>query len=775
MKNKSDNKLKEQFTIALTGNPNSGKTTLFNGLTGSSQKIGNWAGVTVDLKEGNFKSKNKDIRIVDLPGIYSMSTQSEDERVSRDFLLSGEVDLVVNIVDAANLERNLYLTTQLLEMNIPTVILLNRYDLLSKKNIVIDLDHLSKHLDVPVYSLSAINKHEIEKIGEVLGGFINLKSPKLAIDYDDEILNIAKKWATKLKPLSKELNVDTKWISLKILEGDLLITEKVLEGKIFTKDEIEKQKSKIESILSDSMDFIIADYRYGFVSGLVHDVVTKKLDKQKFADKIDKIVLNRFLAIPIFLGVMYFMFWFSIVVGGAFIDFFDLSFGTVFVDGFGQLLSSIGSPQWLIAILAGGVGAGVQTVSTFVPIIFSMFLMMSILEDSGYMARAAFIMDRFMNMIGLPGKSFVPMILGFGCSVPAVLATRTLDSKKDRIMSIFMIPFMSCGAKLPVYVLFAAIFFPERSGILVMSLYLAGILMSVLTGLLLKKTIYKGEPSHFVMELPVYNSPRVKHILHHTFNRLKEFIFNAGKIIVIVVTILSFTNSLGIDGTFGNENNEKSVLSKIGKTITPIFEPMGVQEDNWPASVALFTGIFAKEAIVGTLNSLYSQMEIKESSEKAEEKQFNFWNGIGEAFATIPDNLSGVISGLKDPFGFGIVSETKDSSKIAEEYEVESSVFSTMKIYFSNGFGQVYAYLLFILLYFPCVATLGAIVREIGNRAAAIQVVYVTVLAWVASTLFYQITVGRSLFWITFSVLIIGVIILVFKFYGRNSFSEEIK
>ncbi len=763
------------FTVALAGNPNSGKTTLFNGLTGGKQQIGNWPGVTVEMKEGFFKHDGKDIRVVDIPGVYSMSTHSEDEKVARDYILGGEVDLIVNIIDSTNIERNLYLTTQLLEMNIPVLVLLNRSDLAKKENILVDEQHLSEHIDAPVYSMSAIRKKDVNLIKEVIAESYEIKAPKVSIGFDDEIEKVVKKWSPKLTKISETISADSRWIALKVLEGDSWITGNVVDANLFTQNEIDSEIEKIESILDESMDILLADYRFGFINGLVRDVVRKVKDRQKLTDKIDRFVLNRFLGLPIFLGVMYFMFWVAIVVGGAFIDFFDIAFGTVFVDGFGHLLNVVGSPEWLTAILAGGVGAGIQTVATFIPIIFAMFFMLSLLEDSGYMARAAFVMDRFMRYIGLPGKSFVPMIIGFGCTVPAVMATRTLETRKDRILTIFMTPFMSCGARLPVYVLFAAVFFPARSGFIVFSLYLIGMAMAILTGLLLKKTIYKGEASHFVMELPIYNPPRIKHIMIHTWHRLKEFIFRAGRVIVIVVAILAFLNSVGTDGTFGNENKEKSVLASIGKTITPIFAPMGIEEKNWPASVALFTGIFAKEAVVGTLNSLYGQMAMKQATENAngEETSFSLTAGFGEAFSTIPANLSGIFDGLKDPLGMGIVSEAGDSDKIAEEFEVEKSVFPLIREYFSQGAGQVYAYLLFILLYFPCVAALGAIVREVGRGVAMVQVTYITVLGWVTATLFYQFTIGHSVVWIGFSFFLLALMIIGFKIYGLRVQGKE--
>ncbi|HOO70242.1 MAG TPA: Fe(2+) transporter permease subunit FeoB [Spirochaetota bacterium] len=768
--------MKNEKTIAIAGNPNCGKSTLFNGLTGSTQKIGNWPGVTVEKKEGILNLEGDKINIVDLPGIYSLSALSEDEKVARDFILSKEPSMVVNIVDATNLERNLYLTSQIIEMRVPMIVLVNRMDLAEKMNISINAEHLSKHLGCPVIAISAINRADIMKTIQAIGEALKEPvMPEFSISYANEIEEAVARMTSRLETAAEETGTDSRWVALKLIEGDQWIKNKVLKSGVISENEIKQEVEKIESLLGESGDILIADQRYGFIHGLTRDVIEKKINKRRLSEKIDRIALNRFLGIPVFLGIMYLLFWFTIVVGGSFIDFFDVLFGTIFVDGFGNLLESAGAPQWIISILAGGIGAGIQTVATFIPIIFSMFFMLSLLEDSGYMARAAFVMDRAMMTIGLPGKSFIPMLVGFGCTVPAIMATRTLETKKDRMLTIFMTPFMSCGARLPVYVLFAAAFFPERSGIMVFSLYITGILLAVMTGYLLKNTLFKGEPSHFVMELPPYNAPRMKHIMIHTWNRLKQFMFRAGKVIVIVVMVLSFLNSLGTDGSFGNEDGEKSVLSKIGKTITPVFEPMGIEKDNWPASVSIFTGIFAKEAVVGTLSSLYSQIDVAKSSEPSAEspeeaaEEFNFVAGLEEAFATIPENLSGIFGGLSDPLGTGIVAESADREAIAGELEIETGIFTRMQERFPHGPMQAYAFLLFILIYFPCVAALGAVVRETGMKIALLQVGYLTVLGWVAAVLFYQVTVAHELLWILVAAGLFAVMALGFYLMGKKN------
>jgi ferrous iron transport protein B len=776
----------KKTVVAIAGNPNCGKTTLFNGLTGGKQTIGNWPGVTVEKKEGILKSDSKEAVIVDLPGIYSLSAHSEDEKVARDFLLSGEADLIINIVDAANLERNLYLTTQMAEMKVPMLLVINRADIAHKNKTVIDPEHLSKHIGCPVIMISAVKNDGVKSAVEaIFSALENLKIPSVNIKYREPIENLLAKWRDDPALFTGHESAK-RWLSLKLIEEDRSSLEK--SGIIIGKEEkeIAEELKKLEEDLDESPDIEIADARYAYIHGLSRDVITRKGDRTGISDKIDSFVLSRIMGIPFFLAVMYFMFWFTVTIGGAFIDFFDISAGTLFVELPKHLLESTGAPAWLSAVLAGGIGSGLQTVATFIPVIFSMFLMLSILEDSGYMARAAFVMDRFMRSIGLPGKSFVPMIVGFGCSVPAIMGSRTLDSKKDRLLTIFMTPFMSCGAKLPVYVLFAAAFFPSSSGAMVFSLYMAGIALAVITGFILKLTLFKGEASHFVMELPLYNVPRPGAILIHTWNRLKLFLLRASKVIVAAVFILSLLNSTGTDGSFGNEDTEKSVLASIGRTITPVFEPMGVRADNWPASVSLFTGLFAKEAVVGTLNSLYGQKFESDSkageaaaAESAEgtteepaagEEPFSVSKGLLEAWNTIPANLSGAAGALSDPLGTGVLENTADSAAMAEEMEVHTTTFDRLRTYFTVN--QAYAYLLFILLYFPCVAALGAMFRETGIKLAAVESVYLTVFAWIVATLFYQLSEGHSIFWIAAASVLMGLLILALYLMGKYNFAN---
>ena len=760
-------------SIAVVGNPNCGKSTLFNSLTGSKQQIGNWPGVTVEKKTGILVG-SKDVEVVDLPGIYSLNAGSEDEIVARNHVLSADTDLVVNIADASNLERNLFLTTTLLEMGKPTILVLSMRDLAEKRGVAVDTQALSETLGVPVMAINVLAGAEVREVRKAINQALESpKGTKSPVTYPKAIEETIAAWSSKISEHPRQTAV-------MLLEEDDESTSAVISRGELSSEEIAAGIAKIDAECGDTADVVIAEAKFGFITEVIDRVVGRKKGLAAATDKIDKVVLNKWAGIPIFLGMMYLLFWVVTHIGGAFIDFFDILFGAVFVDGFGIVLEALGSPGWLTVLLAGGVGAGIQTVATFIPVVFFMFLMLSILEDSGYMARAAFVMDKFMRMIGLPGKAFVPMLVGFGCTVPAVMATRTLENKKDRYLTVFMAPFMSCGARLPVYALFGAAFFGARSGLMVFSLYMAGIVLAVITGLLLKGTLFRGEPSHFVMELPPYHTPRFGMIMSRTWNRLKVFLLRAGKVIILAVLVLAFFNSMGVDGSFGNEDNENSVLAAAGEAITPVFSPMGIEKENWPATVGLMTGLFAKEAIVGTMTGLYGQMAAAEASaanagnEAGEE--FAFWGAVGEAFVSIPEGLAGVFGALGDPLGTGLMHE--DEEALAEEIGAEDTTFGQLRAGFNNEWTRAFAYLLFVLIYFPCLAAFGAIVREIGPGLGWLSVVYLTVLAWSVATLFFQISNGHNVFWMAFAIALVALFIPLFNlmsgrwkaFKGKNPF-----
>ncbi len=763
------------IVVGLAGNPNSGKTTLFNALTGSRQRVGNWPGVTVEQKTGQMRCQAGNLELVDLPGIYSLTVpegeSALDERITQKFLLSalgsGQLRLVVNIVDASNLERNLYLTTQLLEMRVPLVVALNMMDVAEDRGMRIDVDLLARRLGCPVVPIIASRGEGLDTLKAAISQAArHPRIPPITISYGSEIEDAARELSSVVQGAP-----DPRWLALKLLEGD---SEAIRGAPADTPAMLARLCTRIEDEVGEEPDTLIATARYAFVHTIAADVLTKAGQlTQTGSDRIDRIVLNRILGIPIFLAVMYALFMVTINIGGAFIDFFDLFFGALFVDGFGAILRSLGTPEWMTTVLAEGIGGGIQTVATFIPIIGFLFLFLSALEDSGYMARAAFVMDRFMRFVGLPGKSFVPLIVGFGCNVPAIMGSRTLDNQRDRTITIMMTPFMSCGARLPVYALFAAAFFPIGGQNMVFSLYLIGIAAAVLTGLVLKNTLLKGETSPFIMELPPYHLPTLKSVLLRTWERVHTFVWRAGKVIVAVVLVITFLNSWSVNGTFGNQDSDQSALASIGRTIVPVFAPMGITEDNWPAAVGIFTGVLAKEAVVGTLDSLYSSLAASDSGDppSASEPALDLVADIGEAFATIPRNLAGTLATIPDPLGLAI-GETESAASAAAEQQVAIGTFGAMAVRFDGAVGA-FAYLLLVLLYMPCAAAIAAVARETTWKWTAFICGWTTLMGYCGSVLFYQTArFGRdpatSLFWIVLTLIVISGVIALMRYLGNR-------
>ena len=660
--------------IALIGNPNCGKTTLFNVLTGANQKVGNWPGVTVEKKFGYFKLENESIELVDLPGIYSLEQDYSgiDEKIAQDYLEQGAIDLIINIVDATNLERSLVLTQQLMDRDVPMLLVMNMLDVAQQQGITVSTNMLADKLQLPVIEMIASQKRGVAELHNKLARKINSASETVS------------------KNESQQPSAST------------TTEEKLLQ-------------------------------RYHQSRQLINGVVEVSPTHHSLSERIDAVVINKWLGIPFFLLMIYMIFTIAVNLGAVFIDFFDILFDAVLVDGTTWLLREVSAHEVVVTLLAQGVGGGITLVATFIPVIGFLYLCLSVLEGSGYMSRAAFVIDRAMSGIGLPGNAFVPLIVGFGCNVPAVMAARSLGRDSDRLMTIAMAPFMSCGARLTVYALFAAAFFQENGQNIVFGLYLLGIALAIFTGWIFRKQLFANEITPSFQEMPAYHIPIARNILLTTWFRLKSFILRAGKTIVVVVIALSFLNSISTDLSFGNEDSEDSVLSVIGKSITPAFAPLGIEEDNWPATVGLFTGMFAKEAIVGTLDALYSES----SADAYDGSPPDLIAAAGEAIASIGTELLALSSTLTDPLGISI-GDVSDLNAVADEQKIESSTLTNMAALFPGPFAA-FCYLVFILLYAPCVAVLGAINKEAGWHWMLLVFGWSTGLAYITATVIYQI------------------------------------
>ncbi|WP_412497753.1 Fe(2+) transporter permease subunit FeoB [Vibrio furnissii] len=710
------------YNVLTVGNPNSGKTTLFNGLTGAKQQVGNWAGVTVEKKTGRYQHGGDECRLTDLPGIYALDSGNDsnsiDESIASRAVLTHPADLIINVVDVTCLERSLYMTLQLRELARPMVVVLNKMDALKRERQTIDVKKLEKALGCPVLTLSAHDKSQVrrfkDKLHELLVKGVALK--QLDLDYGTEFeASIA-----RLMPLFSNQEVAARALAIRALENDLLVINGLAESH-------REQIAHEQRLCATDIDLLVADCKYTYLHQLCQKVRRSegKLS-HSFTEKADRLVLNKWIGVPFFFVVMYLMFMFSINIGSAFIDFFDIGVGALLVDG-GHYVLDGHLPVWLVTVLADGLGGGIQTVATFIPVIACLYLFLAVLESSGYMSRAAFVLDKVMQKIGLPGKAFVPLVLGFGCNVPAIMATRTLDQERERKLAASMAPFMSCGARLPVYALFAAAFFPESGQNVVFALYLLGIIAAVFTGWVLKKTLYPGSSDNLVMEMPDYEVPTLQNVLIKTWQKLKRFVLGAGKTIVIVVAVLSFLNSVGTDGSFGNEDSDNSVLSKAAQVVTPVFEPIGIKQDNWQATVGIITGIFAKEAVVGTLNNLYTSAE-------GDDAEYDLMGSLKDAVMSIPENLMGL--NFSDPLGIE-VGDLSDSASVAQDQDVDASIFGNLNSHFVTSYAA-FSYLIFILLYTPCVAAMGAYVREFGTRYARFIAVWTMGLAYASAALFNQ-------------------------------------
>lgn len=669
--------------IALAGNPNCGKTTIFNELTGSSQYVGNWPGVTVEKKEGKLKG-HKDVTIVDLPGIYSLSPYTLEEVVTRNFLIDERPDVIINIVDGSNIERNLYLTTQLVELGIPVVIALNMMDVVNKNGDIINTSKLSKSLGCEVLETSALKGKGLKELSDKAVE-IGKSTPKVTLlntfskDTEEVISNIEK----LLK--GNSLIKNPRWFYIKLFERD----EKVLEYLKLdnnTKDKLDNLINNYEESLDDDAESIITTERYDYIGKIITSCVKKKNNSNlSTSDKIDKVVTNRWLALPIFALVMLGIYYIAVTtIGTIATDWVnDTLFAELIQGNVSDWLMNMQVADWLHGLIVDGIIGGVGAVLGFVPQIMVLFFLISLLEDCGYMARVAFIMDRIFRRFGLSGKSFIPMLIGSGCSVPAVMASRTIENDRDRKMTIMLTPFIPCSAKLPVFALLAGAFFPSQPWA-APSMYFLGIAMVILSGIILKKTkLFKGDPAPFVMELPQYRIPSLKGLLIHMWDRGKAFIIKAGTIIFVASGLIWFLQSFS--WSLQMVDAQDSILASIGNVIAPIFAPLGF--GNWQSAVATVTGFLAKENVVATFGVLF---------------------GLGAELTESDPNLVSTMGQL-----FNVVS--------------------------------AYSFMAFTLLAAPCFAAIGAIKREMGSwKWTFIAIGYQTCLAYVVSLIIYQ--VGRLIF-----------------------------
>jgi len=588
----------KSLKIALAGNPNSGKSTVFNHLTGGHAHVGNWPGVTVEKKEGRFQYKDYDVTVVDLPGIYSLAAHSIDEQIARDFIMKEKPDKVVVIIDASNLERNLYLFIQLLELGANVILNLNMMDIVSNRGVVIDTKKLSHVFGVPIVKTVASKGEGIEELKEAIINESKKTKEPFRIDYGDDI-------EMEISCLEKILSISgypSRWVAIRLLEGDKEILQMVKKEGEKIGSQILDIKKRLQKHLGYDLETALVEKRYAFLSGLIKESQSKKYDlieRLDISDRIDRILVNRYLGIPIFLAMMWLLFQFVFTLGGPLSDGIKTLMGWL-----GQSAShgieNLGGSKWLSSFVSDGIIGGVGSVLVFLPSIMLLFLAIAILEASGYMARAAFVMDRFMHALGLHGKSFIPMLMGFGCNIPGIMATRIMESEKDRILTILVIPLMSCNARLPIYTLFAGALFAENQGWVVFSLYLLGIILAIVVARIFKGSFFKGEVFPLIMELPPYRMPTAKGVLIHMWERGSLFLKKAGTIIFAGVVLIWLLASLPSGVEYASK---ESLIGQIGSVFAPLLKPAGF--GFWQAGVALLFGILAKEVVVGTFGTLY--------------------------------------------------------------------------------------------------------------------------------------------------------------------------
>lgn len=664
-----------KLLFALAGNQNSGKTTLFNRLTGSNQHVGNFPGVTVEKKEGQVK-KHPEASVVDLPGIYSLSPYTSEEIVTRDFVLQEHPNGIINIVDATNIERNLYLSLQLIELGIPMVIALNMMDEVRASGNSIDIEKLSEELGVPVVPISAGKNEGIDELIDVAIHTASQGKKPLKYDFcEGEVHKAIHAIAHIIVDQAKDAELPLRFASTKLVEGDEP-TQQLLHLDEDQQHIIEHIIEDMQNELGTDREAALADMRYTFIERVCKGCVTKHQEtrEQIRSEKIDRILTSKYWGIPVFLGIMLLIFYLTFTLLGAPLQNLMDQGITLLTNLVADGMAYAGISSWLQSLVIDGIFTGVGSVLSFLPIIVLLFFFLSLLEDSGYMARVAFVMDKLLRKIGLSGRSFVPMLIGFGCSVPAIMASRTLSSDRDRKMTILLTPFMSCSAKLPIYGMIVMAFFPHHRALIMISVYLIGILVAILSGLLLKGTVFKGNPVPFVMELPAYRIPAPKSVLLLMWEKAKDFLRKAFTIIFVATIVIWFLQSFDIRLNMVADSSQ-SILASIGSLIAPIFAPLGFAD--WRASTALLTGITAKESVVSTLT---------------------------------------ILTG---------------ASTDAQLSQVLATIFTPV---------SAFSFLVFTVLYMPCVAAFAASRRELGSwKGAILTALYQTGAAYVMAFVVYQI------------------------------------
>lgn len=725
--------------IAFAGNPNVGKSALINALAGSKLKVGNWPGVTVEKKEAYFTYKGQEITMVDLPGVYSLSPFSLEEKITRDFIISENPDVVINVVESTNIERNLYLTLLLQELGKPMVMALNFYDEFEKLNYTLDLKRLSSLMEMDIIKTSAIKKtgltELLDKAISIAEKKENRKQYKISFDsFIDKQYEEMKKELQEDKSFKDILNkYSLDFVTIKILEKDSDFLEKVQKDySLNCANYFDSYIKEIEERYDEDIDTILAEKRYGKIKGIIAETLKTSLKSRlDFTEKVDKILLNRVLGLPIFLMIIAGLM--TIVFNGSapFIDWID-GFVGGFIGKYAGILME-GTPDWLNSLVVDGIIGGVGGVMTFVPLMFFLYFFLSILEESGYMTRVAFLMDKIMRKLGLNGKAFVPMVLGFGCTVPAIYATRTLEDEKSRKLTAALAPFMSCGARLPVYGLFTAAFFGAKAGLVVMSLYLFGIVTAIILGVVLKRFEYfKVDNKALLIELPPYRIPSFKVIMKSTLTRTGGYLKKATSIILGILILL-----WGLTYFPNNGDAEKSYMAGIGRVIAPVLKPTGFA-DRWETVAAIIPSIAAKEVVVGFMAQV---LELPEDEETEEETTFaeDFKEQISGLGSAVKDSAAGIVS-----FDVNSLFAAPDAEEIEEEGR--GVVEATASLWKGDPLAplRAYSFMVFILLVVPCAVTLGAIKQEFGKEYLFKLIGIMLAVPYIASTIIFQI--GRLFF-----------------------------